>query len=67
MTNKYEIEKVTYGDGSVTYFVLKNGKKANSIIGTPFKYSTLEEARVLVESLRGREARETVVTREIVE
>lgn len=67
MTNKYEIEKVTYGDGSVTYFVLKNGKKANSIIGTPFKYSTLEEARECVEGLREKEVRETVVTREIVE
>lgn len=67
MANKYEIEKVTYGDGSVTYFILKNGAKANSIIGAPLKHSTLGEARVHVEMLREKEARETVVTREIVE
>lgn len=67
MTNKYEIEKVTYGDGTVWFFVLKNGKKANMLVGMPFKYSTLDEARRLVESLREKEARETVVTREIVE
>lgn len=67
MTNKYEIEKVTFGDGAVRYFVLRNGKKMNTIVGLPFKYSTLDEARELVENLREKEVRETVVTREIVE
>ncbi len=65
--NKYEIEKVTYGDGAVRYFVLKNGKRENTLVGLPFKFADLEEARQYIENAKERDARQTVVTREIVE
>lgn len=67
MANKYEIEKVTFGDGEVRYFVLWGGSPVNTIIGLPCRYDTLQEAREYIEKAVERERRKTVVSREIVE
>lgn len=64
---KYEIEKVTYADESEVFYILADGDRMSTYLGSFYRTQNIEEARRYVKSLQNREASTTEISKEIVE
>lgn len=62
----YEIEKVTYADGSTRYFPLIFGERQINIFYEEIWMPTLRKARKWVREQRALKLREEEVSREVV-